>query len=89
MRSVFFFNFCLTLCSKIETSPHDITYEDLGNGSKKLKFTRNSVVFGDTGYYGCSNGKADVKNKNYDDPNASWVYVYVRCKSSKILREQI
>ncbi|XP_001600926.2 vascular endothelial growth factor receptor 1 isoform X2 [Nasonia vitripennis] len=64
--------------ANIETSPHNITYEDLGNGSKKLKFTRDSVVFGDTGYYGCSNGKANYENKNYDDPNASWVYVYVR-----------
>jgi hypothetical protein len=69
---------------KISTSEHEITPEDQNGNSVKLKFRRRKTVFGDTGWYGCANTKTQITNKDYNDPNASWMYVYIRCKQNCI-----
>ena len=71
---------------EITTSPHEIIPEDQSSGSKKLKFIRRKTIFGDTGWYGCSNTKEKTVTKDYNDPNASWIYVYVKCKKNSIKR---
>ncbi|KAJ8675278.1 hypothetical protein QAD02_011064, partial [Eretmocerus hayati] len=67
---------------EIVTSPHEIIPDDSTESSIKLKFRRESTVFGDTGWYGCADAKATISgNNDYNDPNVSWTYVFVKSNS--------
>ena len=71
--------FCLI---KVTTSDHEIIPGDGLDDNFELKFIRRKTVFGDTGWYGCANINITVENKDYNDPNASLMYVFVRCECS-------
>ncbi|XP_014211548.1 vascular endothelial growth factor receptor 1-like [Copidosoma floridanum] len=69
----------------ITTSEHKISrYKS--DDSVEIKFQRRSTVFGDTGWYGCANVDGNVTSKDYDDPNASWTYVYVNSNESAFIQ---
>ncbi|XP_058810705.1 vascular endothelial growth factor receptor 1 isoform X2 [Phymastichus coffea] len=72
----------------ITTSEHEIRHESYGGEYVKRKFLRRSTVFGDTGWYGCVDEDADENNPGqFGDPNASWIYVYVKTSNASFVSE--
>ncbi|XP_014228085.1 vascular endothelial growth factor receptor kdr-like isoform X1 [Trichogramma pretiosum] len=61
------------------------------DGTNTIKFIRPSVRYGDTGWYGCAHTKMqfDRWHRDYNDPNASWIYVYVRSNDTVFVHEEM
>ncbi|KZC11067.1 Vascular endothelial growth factor receptor 3, partial [Dufourea novaeangliae] len=62
----------------INTSAPDIKEYQDENGIYTYEFRRPKTVFGDTGWYGCSDHLVEVTTDSYFDPEINWVYVYVQ-----------
>ncbi|CAB0039875.1 unnamed protein product [Trichogramma brassicae] len=61
------------------------------DGTNTIKFIRPDVRYGDTGWYGCAHTKMqfDRWHRDYNDPNASWIYVYVRSNDTVFVHEEM
>ncbi|XP_071570035.1 vascular endothelial growth factor receptor 1 isoform X1 [Temnothorax nylanderi] len=58
------------------------TSETEDNGLYHYVFQRPNTVFGDTGRYGCADHNVEIITNSYDDPEISWLYVYVKSNTN-------
>ncbi|XP_071630624.1 vascular endothelial growth factor receptor 1 isoform X1 [Temnothorax longispinosus] len=58
------------------------TSETEDNGLYHYVFQRPNTVFGDTGWYGCADHNVEIITNSYDDPEISWLYVYVKSNTN-------
>ncbi|XP_066591720.1 vascular endothelial growth factor receptor 1 isoform X2 [Prorops nasuta] len=65
----------------VMTSPEEILNEE-GNGVYHSILRRNQTVHGDTGWYGCAEEDVEINPNIHNNPNVSWLYVYVRSNTS-------
>ncbi|XP_043489619.1 vascular endothelial growth factor receptor 1 isoform X2 [Polistes fuscatus] len=59
------------------------------DGNIIYNFSRRKSVPGDTGWYGCSYHNRTITRKDYDDPEFSWVYVYVDSPTSSFVENVV
>ncbi|XP_023247607.1 vascular endothelial growth factor receptor 1 [Copidosoma floridanum] len=67
----------------------DITrsdYYSTYNQDGKIIFRRSSTVFGDTGWYNCTNTKYGIFSTDFKDSNGPWMYVYVKSNKSAFVQ---
>ncbi|XP_011871094.1 PREDICTED: vascular endothelial growth factor receptor 1 isoform X2 [Vollenhovia emeryi] len=58
------------------------TSKEEKNGIYQYVFQRPNTVFGDTGWYGCTNYNVEITKNFYDDPEVNWLYVYVKSNTN-------
>ncbi|XP_033331754.2 vascular endothelial growth factor receptor 1 [Megalopta genalis] len=69
------------------TSSIEIRKNQYENGTYMYQLMRPNTVYGDTGWYGCSDHFIEISARNYSDPEVDWVYVYVESKSHWFVEE--
>ncbi|XP_014206112.1 vascular endothelial growth factor receptor 1-like [Copidosoma floridanum] len=71
---------------QIVVSDHTISEDEM---KQSKTFRRPSTVVGDTGWYGCvdiNKKMTDMTHKEYDDPTASWIYIYITSNTSAFVQ---
>ncbi|XP_078038597.1 PDGF- and VEGF-receptor related [Augochlora pura] len=69
------------------TSPIEINKSKDANGTYTYELVRPNTVFGDTGWYGCSDHFIEIPARNYSDPEIPWTYVYVESEEDRFVEE--
>ncbi|XP_076660894.1 PDGF- and VEGF-receptor related [Halictus rubicundus] len=84
-----FFTYPTNSSDSRTTSPMEIVKSQEQNGTYNFEFRRPKTVYGDTGWYGCSDHPIDATTDSYSDPDISWVYVYVESNMSAFVEEDL
>ncbi|XP_076277206.1 PDGF- and VEGF-receptor related isoform X2 [Lasioglossum baleicum] len=83
-----FFTYPTNSSDSNSTSPMEIIKSQEGqNGTYKFELRRPKTVFGDTGWYGCSDHPIDATVGSYPDPDVTWAYVYVESNVSAFVED--
>nr|XP_033321453.1 vascular endothelial growth factor receptor 1-like [Megalopta genalis] len=69
------------------TSAIEINKNRDKNGTYTYEFVRPNAVYGDTGWYGCSDHFIETSARNYSDPEVNWVYVFVESETVRFVEQ--
>ncbi|XP_078038596.1 vascular endothelial growth factor receptor 1-like [Augochlora pura] len=71
------------------TSSVEISKNRHKNDTNVYEFVRPKTVYGDTGWYGCSEHFIEISERNYSEPEVNWVYVYVESEQHRFVNDPI
>ncbi|XP_031828557.1 PDGF- and VEGF-receptor related isoform X2 [Nomia melanderi] len=79
---VIYFTYPISSGDKLNTSAVYINQTQDEDGTYRALLQRPETVYGDTGWYGCSDHQTTVTSPSDSDPYISWTYVYVQSKTN-------